>query len=267
MTDQDLKKLIKLERKKIKKHIYLGFSSEFGLDSNVQRLSKKSNSEVIDFHTNKQMTKEKILDVKSLLFGRNPKKFNELFPDEDDSHLYKYIKNYVQICKEDEEYRGRIVKVNKKGLEERNRILKERDEIDLKEDEGRDKLEKLCIKKILNDKDMKFIGGPFNSDLGVGNYGITPTYYFLKLKENTIELYSKTLSNYLLGHEKKSLNNSVEEIIEPIIFQVGTFDSENEFKYDTHYDIFDINEIVLELNESDYSYLSQPLLDFQKSGK
>ena len=262
MTNQDFKKLIELERKKIKNHLHIGIGL-INLDSILNQLSKKNKSEVIDWSTQKPVTDEKILFVKSYFFVRNPEKFNKLFPNEDDSTLYKYIKHYVRICGREEEYSRRIVKVNKKGLEERNRILKERDEIDFKEEEERDKLEKLCVEKILDDKEMKFIGGPFYPDLGPS--GTTPNYYFLKLEENSIELYWKTLSNYLLGHENKFDDDSIDDITEPIIFHVGTFDNNNKFKYKDHYNIFDIPEIVKELNKTDYSYLSQPLLDFEKS--
>ena len=104
MKNQDLNKLIELERKKIKKHLQIGFNLGMYYDYTLKELSK--NGDVIDRSTKEPITKEKIFNLKSILFGINPKHFKKLFPNEDNENLYKYIKSYVKYCQDEEDYDG-----------------------------------------------------------------------------------------------------------------------------------------------------------------
>lgn len=96
------RELIDIERKKIKNHIHLGLNTEIYVDSILRKLSEEGT--VLDSTTNKPISEEKIFNLKSLLFGKNPERFNQYFPHEQSIDLYSYIKKYVKICLEDEVY-------------------------------------------------------------------------------------------------------------------------------------------------------------------
>jgi hypothetical protein len=251
MEDKEIQKLIELERKKIKKHPYLGFNTEMYLNSYLNQLSKSEN--VIDKNTNEPLTQKKIYKIKSILFGRNPKRFNEIFPKEDYKDLYEYIKSYVKNCEEEERF------LESRGNTDLGRM--DTDDEQIEKDEKEEKLRQLTLENCKKENGEKFL---FTEESGDPPSSL---HYFIDENDKeSISIKVKTLPPWFDGSETIDFSKSNDELTKPFEYIVGIFRGKNnqvDFQQKLIFNEETIKRLSKSLEEFGFTDLSNCLSNFE----